>query len=297
MRRVLYWCAAVFFGACLAAEIGMRMMGIIDFPLYHADSKIGYIPKPNQSGSFMRKNDWAFNSRSMAAPEFNGSASDGVRDVLLIGDSIVYGGNPYRAEERLGPSLTRDSKFRIWPISAGSWSLQNELTWLQANRDVVENVDDIVFVLNNGDIAPASSWGCTWTHPKGAPVSAVWFTVAKHLLKAKCEGTPDDLQVPAQDVPAMLQAFLKSLPPRVRVSVMLYPDRGEAKSAAVMQAGLGQMEVPLRAVGVERIVFVGRDPSWASCADCYRDPIHPTPEGNQRLAGIITRHLVSQPGT
>ena len=38
----------------------------------------------------------------MGAPAF---APNPLRDVLLVGDSVVYGGNAYRQLQRLGPTL------------------------------------------------------------------------------------------------------------------------------------------------------------------------------------------------
>ncbi|MGU5731348.1 hypothetical protein ACV1DR_20970 [Aeromonas jandaei] len=114
-------------------EIGIRISGIIDFPLYDADNHIGYIPKPNQSGSFLRTHDWQFNSLSMGATEFRPTDKD--TDTLLIGDSIVLGGNPYKQGDRLGPQLQLIHGGNVWPISAGSWALRNELVYLNLHPE------------------------------------------------------------------------------------------------------------------------------------------------------------------
>jgi hypothetical protein len=37
-------------------ELGIRTSGLTDVPAYTADSEIGYIVKPNQSGRFLNKN-------------------------------------------------------------------------------------------------------------------------------------------------------------------------------------------------------------------------------------------------
>ena len=58
-----------------------------------------------------------------AAGEF--APSPEAFDVLLIGDSLVLGGNKYRLEDRLGPQLSQLTGLPIWPIAAGSWSLRN----------------------------------------------------------------------------------------------------------------------------------------------------------------------------
>ena len=108
--------------ALLLIELGLHASRVVDGPRYESNDRIGYIPKANQSGAFLWTNRWAFNELSMGTERpFRPSART---DILLIGDSIVYGGNPYRAEERLGPTLERVTKTTVWPIGAGSWSLQ-----------------------------------------------------------------------------------------------------------------------------------------------------------------------------
>ena len=151
-------------------EVGLRTSGIIDFPLYDANSIIGYIPKPSQNGSFLNKNVWQFNSLSMGASEFKPTNTI---DTLLIGDSVVLGGNPYRQEDRLAPQLQLETKLPIWPISAGSWGLRNELIYLKLHPEVVNSVDRFIFVLNSGDFDKASSWSCEITHPRSYPILAL----------------------------------------------------------------------------------------------------------------------------
>jgi hypothetical protein len=139
----------------------VRLMGLGDFPLYEANNVIGYIPKASQQGTFMNTSDWVFNSLHMGTGEFKPGPG---RDVLLVGDSLVYGGNSYRQAER-----------QVWPIGAGSWSMHNELTWLMQHLDVVRQVDNVVFVPNSSDLEDSgSSWRCESTHPTHAPVSVLW---------------------------------------------------------------------------------------------------------------------------
>ncbi len=68
--------------AC-AAEILVRSIGILDFPIYQVDFDIGYLLQPNQSGAFLNKNgssglsvgkSWSFldqNLGSMQVRTFN----------------------------------------------------------------------------------------------------------------------------------------------------------------------------------------------------------------------------------
>ncbi|MFZ3026968.1 hypothetical protein, partial [Rhodoferax sp.] len=92
------------------AEGAVRAFGLVGFPLYAANAQIGYIPAASQQGSFLNKNDWQFNALHMGAPAFK---PDAARDVLLLGDSVVFGGNAYRQPERLGPALQAALQVRV----------------------------------------------------------------------------------------------------------------------------------------------------------------------------------------
>lgn len=203
--RIALGLGAVLLVGGLAAEVGVRVAGLVDFPLYDADANIGYIPKANQRGSFLNKNDWVINDKHMGAEAF---VPDPAGNILLVGDSIVWGGNPYAKADRLGSRLQALVKGKVWPIAAGSWSLQNQLTYLNANPDVVSQMDTIAFVLNSGDLGPPSSWNCSLTHQRERPAVALVYLAKKYLLRWPCEGTPAELQVKTQDPLAMLRAFV-----------------------------------------------------------------------------------------
>lgn len=238
----------------------------------------------------MRTHDWHFNSLHMGAEEFTGQSNDRVRDVLLIGDSIVLGGNPLRDSERLGPALAIALKARVWPISAGSWALQNELTWLNENHQVLDRVDDLVILSNSGDFDVPSSWGCSWTHPRTKPTSALWYVLGKYVFKLPCEGTPANLRVILKDPFIMLHEFLTTVPPNVKVTLFLYPNKAEDSTVESLR-GVEQYEAKLRAAGIQTIYSIGRDSRWIGKSNLYRDDIHGTPAGNKVLADVMASHL------
>ncbi len=271
----------------VASDLALRASGILDFPLYETDQTIGYIPKASQSGRFMNENDWTFNSLHMGSGEFKPGPQ---RDVLLVGDSLVYGGNPYKQQERLGPTLERQLQgARVWPIGAGSWSISNELTWLESHPDVVKQVDDIVFVLNNGDLTnTASAWRCERQHPRSHPVSAIWYALNKQFSLDNCTEVPHELQTTDTPWAPRLNKFIQS--PEVqgkRILVLMYPDRVEFKASRAQANDL--IEKQLQAFPGLKLVAVGAQPGWQDAF--YRDGIHPTPQGNEALAKLIQANL------
>jgi hypothetical protein len=274
-------------------EVAVRLSGAVDFPLYLSNNEIGYSLAPNQSGSFLNKNDWDFNELSMGIDKpFQAGASE---SILLIGDSIVLGGNAVAKYDRLGPKLSAVTGLDVWPISAGSWGLQNELTWLNAHWDVVEGVDHLIFVLNSGDLGAPSSWKSELTHPRRRPIFAVWYMLQKYVIRPRlpaslAPNTPRELLVyPVDSVELFAQFAEKYGEP---LDVWLYPSKPQFLRGGVRATEIIEMVNSLAGDGRNpnvRLHVVEGDVEWS--ADLYRDIIHPTVEGNQILAEMIGANI------
>lgn len=300
MRRLAWkWILGAVVALLVGVETAVRLSGVIDFPLYVANSEIGYIPAPSQKGAFLGRNEWIFNEFSMGSGAFSPSAN--AVDTLLIGDSIVLGGNPYRQQDKLGPVLSELYGASVWPISAGSWALRNELKYLKLNQRVTRNIDRFVFVLNAEDFAAASSWACERTHPRQRPWSAALYLFRKQVWDwDDCKTVAADLAVAAGDWKADLREFLTSPEARNKpVSFYLYPQKKELAAADFSEVEQYAEEILLQAktVGVSVAVYsVGRDERWG--ADWYADSIHPSPKGIKVLAEVIaspSRRAVMSP--
>ncbi len=271
----------------VVAEVAVRFSGISDFPIYQANEKIGYIPAPSQSGEFLRRNHWQFNSKSMGAPEFSPSRA---KDTLLIGDSIVLGGNPYREEDRLGPKLAAALKNPVWPISAGSWALRNELKYLKLHPEVVQEIDEFIFIINSGDFDEASSWSCERTHPRARPIWSTLYVFKKYVWDWEDCGTiPLELTVPKGSWKADLREFLTNEQVRNKpISFFLYPNKEEMEGGDKSFLEYHSAEVLIEAKASNSVVSifsVAKDARWRPTF--YRDGIHPTIEGTRILADII----------
>lgn len=276
------------------AELLLRVMGMVDFPLYDADARIGYIPKASQEGSFLRRNTWVFNELSMGtARHFDPAAAR--QDMLLVGDSIVLGGNTLPQERKLGPLLEAAQVRRVWPIAAGSWALRNELRYLRDHPEVSRSVGHIMLVLNSADFGNASSWSCELTHPRQRPGLAVLYIAQKYIYDwAPCGATPSALTVPAGDWRQELRELVEDgLVRPENTTLVLYPTRKEVEDPALMRRALESRRTELSAVMGPRIRFisVGFDPRWK--ADLYRDDIHPSPQGYEVLAKTLAANAQS----
>ena len=268
------------------AETVPRALGMVDFPIYEVNDRIGYIPAPSQSGSFFNKNEWYLNSLSMAsAEEF--APSENIDDVLVIGDSIVWGGNGYRWEDRLAEQMNTVTTARIWSVSAGSWAIVNELNYLENHPEVVQGVDRVVFIVNAGDFGAPSSWRSPYTHPREKPISAFFYLLNKYVLKPDVAPTPENLLVAAEDPIEKLQSFVDSC--ECSVDFWVYPARAEVNGEKT-ELSTGDMVTALRRVLPDnRIHEVIDVEGWSDAI--YKDSIHPLPEGFKILAVAISEQF------
>lgn len=280
---------AVGLGLLLAAaESGVRLMGLTDFPLYVSDNELGYIPAPGQSGSFLNRNRWYFNDKSMGtASAFEPTQRT---DVLLIGDSIVLGGNSMDQALKLGPLLSELRGHMHWPISAGSWALLNEIHYLQRHPEVLNQVDELEFVLNSADFGQASSWACETTHPRQQPVLALTYLLQKYVIKQEpCGVTPKELEVPRADWQVELRKVMGSPGASGKpVIFWLYPTQDEVKDKSKLAARL-EAHAPALSQAMPgtqiQIYSLARHPKWRDIQ--YADAIHPSAEGTRLMAQLM----------
>ena len=262
------------------AEIEVRCSGLGDRPLYRADSSIGYIPRPSQNGRFHNRHDWAFNAHSMRTDQpFRPDPA--ARDVLLIGDSVIFGGHDNASTP--GPALARASGTRVWPVAAPSWGLANALTYLEENDDVVRAVDDIVFVVNSADFGPASHWINGFMHPTKRPLSYAAYWLGSQFLMG-WRGN----EIPVIDRGTLgLRLDRLQRTTRARVLFVYYPTRDEVIS------GEDCFAVP-EAIRRFPGYCLGRDPEWSLAI--YKDLVHPRPEASPLLGRAMARALVAVAG-
>ncbi len=277
--------------ACLllTAEVGLRVTGALDFPLYEANSRIGYVPAASQAGNYLWTHGYDFNNRHMAGGPL---ADTPARKVLVVGDSVVYGGNPYKQADRLVNTLqSRMPDAKVWTLASGGWSIRNELAWLQDNADVVGRMNDVVMVINNADLVKeAAMWGCETTHPTQRPLLGTMYYINKLLKREDCSEGKPGLTVANADWQAPLRQWIQTTQASgVRVHFVLYPGRKEleAQRSTATTATLNQLQAtqPVHAVEVAR--FNAWQPSL------YRDDIHPSAEGNQVLADVVKHTLLA----
>jgi hypothetical protein len=275
----------------LLAEVGLRLSGITNFPIYEVDEKIGYIPAHDQAGLFIHKNHWVVNDLNMGVAEK--WAPHGKKDAFLIGDSLVWGGNPLDQPAKLGPQLQQKApNWKIWPVSAGSWSVANPLIWMKRHPQATAEMDSLIWIINSGDFAPASQWKSDDTHPRARPTSALDYVLKKYVLARlglktvvpESTGTENGINT---NIANMWARNLTDLANKgVRLTIVCYPNSDQLKedsSASQFKQfrAIAYAAKPKQAVWID----LSRLPSWNT--SLYRDSIHPNEKGCAELAKII----------
>src|SRR5580698_3164683 len=190
-RKLLPRILIVIFLALISTELVCRYaIGLGDPPLYIADSKIEYLLQPSKTYYRFHKR-FAVNQYSMRSDDFRPRKSDTNEfRVLVIGDSVIYGG--VRIDqgdidtEILKRNLQKDlgRPVVVGNASAKSWGPPNELAYLQ--RFGTLQADVVILELSSHDYADAPTFapvvGVSAAYPGKKPSSALSDLFKTYLL-------------------------------------------------------------------------------------------------------------------
>lgn len=288
--------------ACLliGLELTVRLSGMVDFPIYDTDDGISYIAKPSQSGTFLNKNPWVFNDRSMGT-EQNWNPV-GKFNLLLIGNSIVMGGNPYKQADKLGPLIEKNlgKSITVWPIAAGGWTNVNEAIYLERHPEVVKENNFFVWEYMEGGFSQLSPDRGQYVFPSSKPIWAGWYLFRRYVLPRFFDFNMSELPPTGVVQQTNLQQFVRLIAQlsaangkNVPGIIFLYPTKAQYLNA---QRGIDYVpdRPALTRIAAEyhlEIVDVASSPDWN--AGLYREGTHPTVEGNQVLAKILTSKITN----
>jgi hypothetical protein len=286
---------ALAFAALVAlTELGVRVAGLVDFPTYLRDDYFGYVPRPGQSGRFLTTNAWSFNDRSMGVAEPWRPKPDRT-DILLIGNSIVLGGNPYDQKNKLGPLIQSrlNATCSVWPVAAGGWSTVNEFRFLERRPDVAAGSDFFIWEVMAHQMGGAASWQRETMHPTEHPSWATAYVVRKALGERFPSAARFVLRAPEDAAPQYMQfeqtiaRLVGNGQRRPAGLIFLYPDQRQLAAARRGEAWLPERDEVTRIAKAHglAVVDLAEDPRWTETM--YRDGVHPTREGNITLSSIL----------
>ena len=292
-RLVVGWALALL----VIAEIGVREAGLVDFPVYVRDEHFGYAPGPNQSGRFLNHNAWVFNDRGMGVEAAWRPAAP--TDVVIIGNSIILGGNTYDQKDKVVPLIQSRlrSSCTAWPVAAGGWTTVNEYRFLERHPEVVAGTDFFVWEVMAHQMAGPNPWSRETAHPTRKPVWGTGYVVRK-ALDQRFPSTPRFVLRDPSEAAANYAQFQAMLERLVATSgrtpagfIFLYPDQEQLAAA---RSGLEWMpdRLQLQALAAKHgvaLIDIASYPQWTPAL--YKDGVHPTREGNEVLASILVEAI------
>ncbi len=194
----------LIFAICLiAAELTLRfVVGLGDPPLYQVDRELEYLLRPSQSCNRFHHRI-TVNDYGMRADEFPPRKSlPGELRILVIGDSVIYGGVRIDQTEIDTEILKRDLQQELGrPVvvgnaSAKSWGPPNELAYLK--RYGTLDADVVILELSSHDYADAPTFvpvvGVSSEYPDKKPALALTDLFESYILPYFHLGlTPDGI--------------------------------------------------------------------------------------------------------
>ncbi len=180
MRRKVLQIGAALLGLMAIGELAARVLfGLGNPVLYVADPRMEYMMKPSQDvmrfGRHIVVNEYGMRSEAIA----KNKASARELRVLVVGDSVVNGGNRIDQAQLATTRLQRmlatatGRPVVVGNVSAGSWGPQNMLAWLQ--RFGLLHADVLVLVLSSHDASDVPTFAPLdpATHPTVRPKTAL----------------------------------------------------------------------------------------------------------------------------
>ena len=231
----------------------------------------------------MRTHSWVFNDRSMGiAAAWEPKKKP---DLLLIGNSIVMGGNPYAQPEKLGPLLQNQlgDRVAVWPIAVGGWTEVNETVYLERNPDVASNAGFFIWVVLRGGLSQLNRWHSDYVFPRARPFSATWYALCRFVLPRIVPSNMSELPPQGAFTTENLNKFEAMIAKLSQASgrpvpgiLVFYP--AQADLAAARRGSEWLPERPeLERIAAKyglRILDVSMRHEWSSTE--YRDGTHPT---------------------
>ena len=289
--------ATVLLGLTVAVvEMLLRLLGLGNPPLYLADEAMGYRLAPNQVlrrfGNRMVINQYSMRSGPVALPR-----PQQTWRILLIGDSIVNG-NWWTPQDRTLSALVANqlasqaTPIEVLNASANSWGPRNQLAYLR--RFGTFDAQQVLLVLNTDDLFGARpnslQVGRDRSYPNHRPGLAL-LEVAQRLrkpvpipgLNAVHQEGGDRV---GQNLAAVEQMHQLVQASNGRLLLAMTPLKREVLNGPrdYEMTARRRLQELARARQLPYLDFLKDFQAYGETDALYRDHIHLSPAGSQRVA-------------
>lgn len=275
------------------SEIFLRFKGAIDFPIYQVEQNGHYSLIPNQQGNFLNKNEWFVNSSG-----FNNDHQIDTKKpyLILVGDSVIYGGNPVNYKDRIGYNLEKELSKNVYVGALGGWSLYNEMQFINKNINIAKNAELLVIQYDNGDLSGLSKASSnSVVQPTSKPKSATYYYLEKYVYPKLINKTNASELPPIPEKSLSNGNWEKELLEiskhiNGKILFILYPDK---KALADKDLWNDQTYHVKKFINKNKDKFdyidIAKEPKWNS--KLYRDGIHPSVDGDHVIANVIASYI------
>lgn len=162
--------------ALAAIEVLLRLLfGLGNPVLSQADTYTGYRFQPNQTLLRFGKRI-EYNQYSQRSEPINPQKPEGILRILMVGDSVLNGGNPIDQKQIITEQLKAKLKASGQPTevlnaSAGSWGIGNQLGYLKAFG--IFNSDAVILQIGTHDLTQPTSTSERVGHDPNYPVHSL----------------------------------------------------------------------------------------------------------------------------
>ncbi len=300
-----YLVVSLLFCGVIGLELFSRLvLGLGDPPLSVADPEIDYIFAPNQDCKRFG-NRILYNEVSMRSDRKPEPLSDGLRRIMVVGDSVVNGGvlttHDDLATSLLDADLRREGFGDCWNVSAGSWGPMNYAAYFK--KYGIFGATDLVLEVNSHDLwedDPKEGAGRiigSVNFPDKKPILACWEGFERYAwprvkgwfgvkeINHKVDVAHVESETKNRLAKKNLEAcdFLYSLPFK-RKYLVVHRSRDEQQRKEVAAGESSFVEHAL-ARGV-KVLYLELNPQ-----DDYRDNIHLNVNGQRKLYYLLKKNL------
>jgi lysophospholipase L1-like esterase len=301
-------------GLITIIEILLRLIfGLGNPVLSQADSETGYRFQPNQK-IFRFGKHIEYNQYSQRSEPITPEKSTQKLRILMIGDSVLNGGNPtdqhQTITEFLETKLTQSGHpAEILNASAGSWGIGNEFAYLR--KFGIFQSDALILQIGTHDLTQPKSTservGYDPNYPDQLPLSAIQEGLIRYLFPSILQSLK--LKLNSQEIPVVLpqaqykqfQENLETLKKiltwakqqNIPVFVLFTPNREDLVPHYRIPPYKSEF---LQLLNSNKVTVIDTHQVWSEFSlktvdNYFRDEVHLSVAGNQAVANLLFQQL------
>lgn len=298
---------AIGLGLLTLLEVSLRLLFGFGQPLiYIPDERIGYLLAPNQRTRRFG-NRIEINQYSMRSAPVSPTRPASTLRVLLLGDSVANGGWWTDREETISAMIARELEggegaVEVLNASANSWGPRNELAYLQ--RFGTFDAQAVVLLINTDDLfatAPTSlPVGQDRNYPSRQPPLALVEVLSRYVLPSP--PVSPELQAVQAETGDRAGRNLEAIQ---QIKEIVNKNNGQfllAMTPLLREIGQpGSLDYEKKArlrlndfTQNEQVTYIDFLPIFNAAPQpetLYRDHIHLSPTGNQKVSELISKEL------